>query len=181
MDIMVFGIDPGTDESGIAAIRADYSIANADKWENELLITKLKEILTKPYDKFIPYIVVESIQSYGMTMGKSTIETCYMIGRIIQVCKDNGALCNLIPRPEYGKAICGSNKVSDTLIRSALENRFGSYDKGKAEKRLKNGTLKQAFVENGPLFLLAGESDKRSAYALAVHFLDVKKYEGKDV
>src|ERR1019366_7116462 len=97
----------------------------------------------------IDCIAMESIQSYGMQMGKTTIETCYMIGRIIQVCKYFNMNYRLYPRGEYGKAIIGSNKVNDALIRTALENRFGSYDKGKEEKRLKNGTIKQVMVPDG--------------------------------
>ena len=172
----IYGIDPGTTESGIALVNEDYEIEMADKVSNDILIQKIK---THGLFKTIDQVVVESIQSYGMQMGKSTIETCYFIGQIIQVCKDNNIPCKLIPRPEYGKAVIGSNKVNDALIRTALENRFGSYDKGKAEKRLKNGTIKQPFVADGPLVELQGASDKRSAYAVAVYWIDV--YGGKNV
>jgi hypothetical protein len=126
-------------------------------------------------------VAIESMQSYGMTMGASIIQSCYMIGRLIQICEDCGLVYILVPRPEYGKAIIGSNKVNDALLRTALENRFGSYDKGKEEKRLKNGTIKQAYVPDGPLFLLSGASDKRSAYGLAVYTLDKIKEKENNV
>lgn len=171
----VIGIDPGTTESGIVRIGDDYKIFYADKVENDWMIEFLRTITPS-----IECVVVESIQSYGMQMGASTIQTCYMIGRIVQVCKDLLLPCKLIPRPEYGKAIIGSNKVNDALIRTALENRFGSYDKGKAEKKLKDGTIKQAYVPDGPLVLLQGPSDKRSAYAIACYYLDMEKQNGKN-
>lgn len=168
---MIIGIDPGTTESGYAIINDKYEILDANKIDNDLLIERLQQY-PSTYT-----IVVESIQSYGMVMGKSTIETCYFIGRIIQVCSDTQKTIKLIPRPEYGKAIVGGAKVSDVLIRTALENRFGSYEKGKIEKRLKDGTVKQAYVAPGPLVLLAGETDKRSAFAVACYYLDCKKNE----
>lgn len=177
MSKRILGIDPGTTESGSVVIGRDYSIVNAGKYENESLIATLKLLAI---GELIDCVVIESIQSYGMQMGKSTIETCYFIGRLTQVCIDLGIPYKLIPRPEYGKAIICGNKVNDALIRTALENRFGSYDKGKAEKKLKDGTIKQAYVPDGPLVLLQGASDKRSAYAVACYYLDMEKANGKN-
>lgn len=148
----VLGIDPGTTESGFVRIQQDYKIIYASKDGNEDVIKYLQTT-----DTPIEMVVIESIQSYGLTMGKSTIETCYFIGRIIQVCKDKNIPYELIPRPEYGKSIISGNKVNDSLIRSALEMRFGGYKKGE------------------PLALLAGATDKRSAYAVACYYLDKVK------
>lgn len=88
------GIDPGATESGIAVIDENYEIFSADKISNEKLIDLLYNDLSEDQ---IDVVVVESIQSYGMTMGKTIIDTCYMIGRIIQVCKYYGVECCLIP------------------------------------------------------------------------------------
>lgn len=162
------GIDPGTEKSGYCLVDYDYKIINSDKIDNDKIIELVRDFCKAKNG----IVIIESIQSYGMTMGKSTIETCYLIGRLKQICIDNKCEYKLIPRPEYGKAICATNKVSDALIRSALENRFGSYSKGKAEKKLKNGTIKQKFSLDGPLFLIAGENDKRSAYALCCYYID---------
>lgn len=169
-DKYVFGIDPGTTESGYAIVNNLYQIIDADKVDNDWLLNKLKVEISL---KTLSCVVIESIQSYGSAFGKSTIETCYFIGRLIQVCEERKMEYKLIPRPEYGKAIIGSNKVNDALIRSALENRFGSYDKGKSEKKLKSGIVKQEAIPNGPLYKLSGASDKRSAYALACYYKDV--------
>lgn len=167
------GIDPGTTESGYCTIDENYKILGADKISNDELIASLKFVLqTYPGIE----VAIESIQSYGMQMGKSTIETCYMIGRLQQVVLDNNGSVSLYPRPEYAKSICATNKINDSIIRNALENRFGSYDKGKKEVKLKNGTIKQAEVAPGPLFLLAGESDKRSAFAVVAYHLDKKRF-----
>lgn len=167
------GIDPGTTESGYCIITEDYKILDAGKLDNDRLISQLRATLID--DPSIE-VAIESIQSYGMQMGKSTIETCYMIGRIMQVVFDCNRPISLYPRPEYAKSICATNKINDAIIRTALENRFGSYDKGKEEKRLKSGVIKQAAVEAGPLYQLAGESDKRSAFAVVAYHLDKKRF-----
>lgn len=169
MSKTILGIDPGSEESGYCIIDDKFVIYEAGKVSNADLIDMIVRMID---EGSLDEIAIESIQSYGMTMGKTTIETCYMIGRVIQVCEIWPTSLFLYPRPEYGKAIVGSNKLNDALIRSALENRFGSYDKGKPEKKLKNGTIKQEFKPDGPLFLLAGESDKRSAFAVAVYHID---------
>lgn len=172
--MILVGIDPGSEETGWAIVGDDYSIINAAKVSNQDFLDMIYSFtdITSP-----PILVCESIQSYGMTMGKSTIETCYMIGRIIEASKHMKFEIFLYPRPQYGKAITCGPKVNDALIRTALEVRFGSYDPGKKEKRLKNGTIKQAFVPEGPLHKLSGASDKRSAFAVACYFLDQAKYK----
>lgn len=171
-DCLYLGIDPGTTESGYCIINKDYKILHADKVSNDNLILLLKDSLSSNTNI---EIAVESIQSYGMQMGKSTIETCYMIGRIIQVVLDYNNTVFLYPRPEYSKAICVTNKVNDAILKSSLENRFGSYSKGRKEIKLKNGTIKQESTNPGPLSLLSGETDKRSAFAVIVYHLDKKR------
>ena len=173
--IRFIGIDPGSDESGVCIVRPDYSIDFADKISNNKLLRMLRLLINK--EDYEYEIAIESIQSYGMTMGKTTIETCYMIGRLMQAIEhtwDPELVTKyfLYARPEYGKAICGGNKINDSLIRSALEMRFGSYDKGKPEIRLKSGKIKQVGTPDGPLYKIAGATDKRSAYALCVYHID---------
>jgi hypothetical protein len=169
---MIVGIDPGNIESGYCLIDTDYTIVEADKIDNELLIEKIQK-----YDRTYT-VVIESMQSYGMTMGKTTIETCYFIGRLLQICSDTNKDYKLIPRPEYAPAIVGG-KANDATLRAALENRFGSYDKGKPEKKLKSGVIKQSYVPDGPLCKISGATDKRSAFAVACYYLDCKKREEK--
>lgn len=157
---MIFGIDPGPQESAFAVVSSfgdkAYEIVAADKIENDFLIAQLKNP-TLILDQ--SQIAVESIQSYGFVVGKSVFETCYMIGRIIQVCLDKSLQCNLYPRPEYARAIVGGQKVTDAMLRLALMNRFGGDKKGE------------------PLHLLRGNPDKRSAFAVAVHHLDRMRWE----
>lgn len=151
---LLMGIDPGTTESGYAIIDEEYSVRQAGKVPNEDL---LKLISPWP-DLMVDTIIVESMQNYGQVFGKSSIETCYFIGRVIQVALSAGIPYFLYPRPEYARAICGCTKISDAILRQAILNRFGGDTKGE------------------PLNLLRGNSDKRSAFSVAVYHLDTLKY-----
>ena len=146
--MITIGIDPGSTESAFALVDGDYNVLGADKVNNEELFYRLcvegQECC----------FAIESIQSYGMAVGRSVFDTCYMIGRIQQFAEDNGIPWTLYPRPEYARAIAGVGKVTDSVLRQSLLLRFGGDKKGE------------------PLAQLKGNTDKRSAYAVAVYHLD---------
>jgi len=147
----IIGIDPGPEETAYAVIDEDYGILAANKVSNESMAGWLKNC---PYALGKSELAVESIQSYGMPVGRTVFETAYMIGRIQQIAEDSGCNCTLYPRPEYAKSICGVGKINDSVIRQSLLLRFGGDKKGE------------------PLYLLKGNSDKRSAFAVAAYHLD---------
>lgn len=147
--MFVVGIDPGDNQSAYAVVDANYEVVEADKVENEDLALFLKCILGDTH------VVVEGIQSYGMPVGRNVFDTCYQIGRILQICDDLGLPWTIYNRPEYTKAICGVQKISDSVLRQALLLRFGGDKKGE------------------PLNKLKGSTDKRSAFAIAAYHLDV--------
>ncbi len=143
---MILGIDPGPSETAYC-LTSGYDIVKADKVGNSCFFEDFKEMAPA-------HVAIESIQSYGMAVGQSVFQTCYQIGRIIQKCVDYGIPYTLYPRQEYARAICGTAKISDAILRQALLLRFGGDKKGE------------------PLFLLKGNSDKRSAFAVAAYHLD---------
>jgi len=145
---MILGIDPGSAESAYTLIDTDYNILASDKLPNAQFMVLLPQIS-------VSAVAVESIQSYGMTVGREVFETCYMIGRVQQKSDDMGRKVALYPRPEYTRRLCGVGKVNDAILRQALLLRFGGDKKGE------------------PLFLLKGATDKRSAFAVAVYHLDL--------
>jgi hypothetical protein len=152
---MILGIDPGPTETAFCVANDDYTILSADKVANKMLIASLK-------NNSLPYkeAVVESLQSFGMPVGREVFETAYMIGRLQQRLEDEGLIVTLYPRQEYAHSICGTGKISDSILRQALLLRFGGDKRGE------------------PLNKLKGSSDLRSAYAVAVYHLDKKKWEG---
>lgn len=149
----IFGLDPGRSETAYCLIDRDFNVLTAGKAP---LVQVLKALEVAPP----ACVVIESIQSYGMAVGRSVFDTCYNIGRILQRCEDLDIRTFLYPRPEYARRICGVGKISDTVLRQALLLRFGGDKKGE------------------PLHLLRGNSDKRSAFAVAVYHLDILKAGG---
>ena len=149
----ILGIDPGPKESAYCLVTEDYWICSAEKISNDVLIYKTNRLL---FDN----AAIESLQSFGMPVGREVFETAYMIGRIQQKLADLSRVYDLYPRQEYAHSICGTGKISDAILRQALLLRFGGDKKGE------------------PLHQLKGSSDLRSAYAVAVYHLDKKKWEG---
>lgn len=144
----VLGIDPGPAESAYALVTGDQQVLHAEKVGNDSLIERIRQAPPA-------HVAIESIQSYGMAIGRSVFDTCFFIGEVIRACKDAGIPFTLYPRPEYTRRICGVGKVNDAVLRQALLLRFGGDRKGE------------------PLFALKGCTDKRSAFAVAVYHLDV--------
>jgi len=150
---MIFGIDPGTEESGIAFVDMNYSILKAAKMANEDVIS-----LISTERETIDIIIIESLHCYGQRIiGQETFETAYFIGEIRRKAKDYGISFCLFSKPEYARAICGVMKVTDAVLWQALKLRFGGDKKGE------------------PLNILKGNSDKKHAYALCVYYIDLQQ------
>jgi Holliday junction resolvasome RuvABC endonuclease subunit len=147
----IIGIDPGSAETAYCIVRDDLTISCADKLPNGEFIYFLRRC-------GVSAVAVEGIQSYGMAVGREVFDTCYMVGRILQTSEDLNLPVSIYNRPEYSKSICGVGKVTDAVLRSSLMARFGGDKKGEA------------------LHLLKGNSDKRSAFAIAVYHADLVKH-----
>lgn len=151
----IIGIDPGNEETAYAVMAEDYTVIEADKQANDQFLDYTLPALIR---SGINTVVVEGIQSYGMAVGKSVFETCYIVGECRRVAKIEGAESFIYARPEYARALVGGMKVKDSTVRQALMTRFGGDKKGE------------------PLYLLKGNSDKRSAFAIAVYHADKRKF-----
>lgn len=149
----ILGIDPGSAESAYCLTRPDQTIACAGKLPNGEFTCFLRGLAGE-----VSAVAIEGIQSYGMAVGREVFDTCYQIGRTLQVCEDMRIPITVYNRPEYAKAICGVGKVTDAVLRSSLMTRFGGDKRGE------------------PLNLLKGCSDKRSAFAVAIYHADIMKH-----
>ena len=151
----IIGIDPGNEETAYAVMAEDYTVIEADKQNNaQFLDFTLPALIRSGIDT----VIIEGIQSYGMAVGKTVFETCYIVGECRRVAKLEGAEVRIYARPEYARALVGGMKVKDSTVRQALMTRFGGDKKGE------------------PLYLLKGNSDKRSAFAIAVYHADKRKF-----
>jgi hypothetical protein len=149
--LTIIGCDPGPSASALCVVSPDYRIQSAAKVPNAEAEVTLRALLDKDAT-----FVVESLQSYGKPVGRETFETAYAIGAFRYLAEQAGATCALIPRQEYVNCICGC-RGTDSVLRQALELRFGGYKKGDVLNSL-NGT------------------DLRSAYAVAVYWMDREKW-----
>ena len=152
MTRLILGIDPGTTESGICLIEAkDFAkpnILNSDKLENQSLKLEIESLIR--HTEVNLQVVIEGMANQSRAFGQSSIETCYLIGRLMEFCKGRDIPVTLYRRHEYGRFFVNSGVLNDATLRAALETIWGPSAK-----------------KNDPLYVLRGASDKRSAYALA--------------
>ena len=157
-DVTVLGIDPGPTHSAYALVRPDYSIVRALKVANDDFRAFFRASLLPDG---VHHVAIEGLACYGRPVGRETFETAYMVGDCRTYCRLHAIPYTIYDRPTYANAIAGCGKVTDAVLYQALRLRFGGVKKGE------------------PLFVLKGESDLRSAYALAVYYLDCQKRGGK--
>ena len=146
-DNMIIGLDPGTTHTGYCLIDFSYKVKEAGKAENARVRDMLKQMP-------VSHAAIESLACYGMAVGREVFETAYQIGRFQEILESRCVPVALYAKPEYGPAIAGVRKVTDSVIRQSLLLRFGGDKKGE------------------PLHLLRGDSDRRSAFAVAAYHLD---------
>ena len=119
----ILGIDPGSDQTAFLLFNTDdETILEKGILENEEFISFLSAL--NGYHN----VAVETIQCYGMPVGKDIIDTCIMIGRIVQAL--GVTYCFLYPRPKIKASITGMTRAKDSDVRRALIARFGGTKKG---------------------------------------------------
>lgn len=118
----IVGLDPGQEKTGMVIIRIDpFSISFIQIVSNVYLL-KFIDIINNSKDTII---ICESITSYGMEIGQTTIDTIYWIGRIYQQSIINNIKIKLIPRKDVKLHLCGTYKAKDKNIHQALIDRYG--------------------------------------------------------
>jgi len=117
MNKLVITIDPGSVQS--AFIVTEGSIIDKGIILNDLMVSKLLS-----YGNSDAVVVIEEIKSYGMPVGQSVIDTCYIIGRLVQVCIANGIDYHMVPRKTIVTSLCGSSNAGDTNVRQVLRDNY---------------------------------------------------------
>ena len=106
-------------------------------------------------------LVVESIESYGMPVGREVFETVFWTGRFVEAW---GGSFHLLPRREVKLHLCHSSKATDATIRQALIDQFGGKDRAIGHKKMP-----------GPLYKV--KKDLWSCLALGVTYVAHAKQE----
>lgn len=158
--MILLSLDVGTEESGYCLIDIPtFKPINFGRINNNDL---MKVVKNSHYD----LATYEEFQSYGMPVGKTTLDSILWNGRFIQaiIDKSNG---NIKPYPmtrtHVKHHLCNAVKAKDSNVRQALIDRFGEP-----------GTKKK------PGMLYGIKKDVWSAYAIGVTYIDtvLNKNEG---
>lgn len=145
---MILAIDPGPEQSAYVWLPNSGIPAKAEIVDNGVL----QEITARYH-----LVVIESVESFGMPVGKEVFETCMWIGRF-----DPDCTAILIPRREIKLHLCNSARAKDAHVRQALIDRFGP------------GKQKAIGLKKSPGPLYGFKSHMWSALALAVTYHDRK-------
>lgn len=151
----ILAVDPGTLKSGVVIYNATTNTVEAKG------IISNEEVIDWICRSNYNQLVVERVLSYGMPIGKSTIETIEWIGEFRAWAKIGQIDYYLLPRKDVKLILCGSMRAKDANIIQAVKDHFPATGGGKDPYK---GTKKQP----GHLYGIA--SHMWQALALAVAF-----------
>jgi len=119
----IIALDVGTEKTAFAIMNEEYELYDFGKLDNEELIDSSFYC--------VDVMVYEEFASYGMPIGKTTMESIKWNGRFIQRALDGSrdidSQIKIVPmlRKDVKINLCGTMKAKDSNIRQALIDRFG--------------------------------------------------------
>lgn len=166
--MIVLGIDPGYRESAWVSYDGKRVIAHGIESNESLLLRFECErdpvISPRWFPEERPTVAVfESVESYGMAVGREVFETVFWTGRLYQAAAGITTQTHRLPRKAVKLHLCQSVRAQDSNIRTALMDRFGGIGSV--------GTRR----DPGPLFGM--KSHLWSALAIAVTWFDLNVRE----
>lgn len=118
--MMIMAIDPGTEKSAYVLLEEKMRPLAFGILSNEAMLIMIKLECCR-IDRF----AIETIASYGMSVGQEVFDTCVWIGRFIQIAHENNIPVTKIKRLEVKNHLCHTSKANDSNIRQVLIDRFG--------------------------------------------------------
>jgi len=152
--MIIFGIDPGTVESG-------YVLFNSDNMQVvESGVVGNEELLQMSSWDNSDIVCIEMVASYGMAVGQTTFDTILWIGRFVQIAVSKNKEYKLLyKKKDINPTICFSNKAKDANIRQAVFDMFPATGGGSVPQK---GTKSQP----GPLYGVSSHAISALAVAL---------------
>lgn len=151
----VLAIDPGYEQSAWLRYNGARVLDHAIEPNTDLLL----RFTRNEFD--VHAVVFESIESYGMAVGREVFETVFWTGRLFQ--EASRAYRSLgvhrMPRRDVKQHLCYSARATDSNIRVALVDRFGGTASAVGKK-----------ASPGPLYGI--KSHEWAALAIAVTWMD---------
>lgn len=111
----IIGIDPGTNDGAVVV------------WDTLQRQIVFHEIM--PNNELLEWlrnqddaedVSCETIMSYGQRVGAETFETCFFIGRVMEICHRRKQRFTPVKRKDVIMVHCASNKASDADVRAAM-------------------------------------------------------------
>lgn len=129
----IFGIDPGTNESAyLVWDTVNEQIEHMGILPNKEFLSTIRTIQFHSNFKSPDIYAIEGIACYGMPVGVSTFETCYVIGRIMEIVGNS----ELVYRKDIKLHLCGTTRAKDSNVRQVLIDRYGKPGVKKAPGKL---------------------------------------------
>jgi hypothetical protein len=162
--VIVVGLDPGPEQSALVVFNGltveEHSIS-----QNEHMMLRL---LGGHHRRVQPCcLVIEQIESFGMSVGKEVFETVFWTGRFAQAWLSQRF--DRVPRRIVKQHLCHTARATDANIRQALIDRFGP------------GTEKAIGSKKVPGPLYGIKSHEWSALAVAVTWFDQHGHEAAEL
>lgn len=158
----ILGIDPGNKQSAFCLVETDgLRPLVFEKTDNSEFIEKCVKAIIGFGDLADTQIVIENMESFGMSVGRSVLDTCIYIGELKMFFELSDMDVAFVFRHEEKMIICHSMKANDATIKQALIDRFApdTSNHGKGTKANKG-------------FFYGFSNDVWSSYAQAVTFHD---------
>jgi Holliday junction resolvasome RuvABC endonuclease subunit len=123
MGLIIVGIDPGVEKSGVAVWNGERVLVTGIPY-NRALLEDIKSGLLAPAGALF---AIEGVQSYGKVVGASIFKTCYLIGRILEAigCPVGEDERHIVYRKDIKLFLTGTIKSKDKDVRHALIQRLG--------------------------------------------------------
>lgn len=141
MGKFIVGIDPGTEQSAYVIIEIsdgqELTVLGHDIVENENLheqvVTQIQEIAgIKKWMEDEHEMAIEMVASYGMTVGRTTFETVFWIGRFYeQFGTTSFNRYRYYKKTDINPEICFDSRAKDANIRQSLLDMFPATGGGK--------------------------------------------------
>ena len=154
----IYALDPGPEESALVVYRpTDRLVDAAIILPNERMLEYIKHD-AESYTGDV--LVIEQVISYGMAVGKETLETVFWSGRFFQVWEQEGERVERIDRKKIKLQICNDARARDSNIRTEILDRFG-------------GKLRAIGKKSAPGPLFGVTSHKMAALAVAIAWWEI--------
>ena len=152
---VLMAIDPGTVQSAWLVWNPVTQRPRAFGIDrNDVLLEQLRTGLSID----VRSVVIEWIESFGMSVGQEVFKTVHWSGRFTEAAERDGVKVVQMPRRSVKVHLCGSSRAKDPNVRQALVDRFGGSE------------AKGTKASPGPLYGIS--KDVWSALAIAVTWAD---------